>query len=91
MADIVTLKELEEKYGWGWVVLKNPQSDDWSTPQRGEYIFHSQTKEECLKKVDELPNIPLAFLFFGKHPNEKHSYPSLSFLSMVNEDPEKYK
>lgn len=90
MVQLVTIKELEEKYGWGWVILQNPSNDDWATPQRGEYIFHSQNKDECLKKADELPDVPLAFLFFGKHPNEIGAYPSLSFLSAVNEDPEKY-
>ena len=91
MAEIVTIKELEEKYGWGWVILQNPQNDDWATPQRGEYIFHSQNKKECLDKVDELPDVPLAFIFFGQHPQQKNSYPSLSFVGIVNEDPADYK
>ncbi|MBP6731246.1 MAG: hypothetical protein KA149_04260, partial [Chitinophagales bacterium] len=91
MAQIVTIKELEEKYGWGWVILKNPQSDDWATPQRGEYIFHSQNRTECHAKVDELPDVPLAFMFFGKHPEQKNKYPSLSFLTIANEDPTDYK
>ncbi len=92
MAQLVTIKELEEKYGWGWVILQNPSNDDWATPQRGEYIFHSQNKDECLKKADELPDVPLAFLFFGITKEAIPAYRTSSlfytyqFINSTNED-----
>ena len=89
MAQLVTIKELEEKYGWGFVVFKNV-SDLSSFPTEGEYVFHSQKKSECWSWVDDTNSGHIGIYPFGTNPKYSNMAPALSTLFVVNEDPEDY-
>lgn len=80
MADIVTIKELEEKYGWGFVVFKNLSFHDASFPSEGEYVYHSQKKTECWELIDDTNSQHMGIFPFGANPEFANSPISLSSL-----------
>ena len=89
MAQIVTIKELEEKYGWGFVVFKNVSYPS-CLPTEGEYVFHSQKKSECWNYVDDTNSEHMGIFPFGTNPKYTNTAPALSSLFVVNEAPEEY-
>ncbi|HLP52259.1 MAG TPA: hypothetical protein VK154_15325 [Chitinophagales bacterium] len=93
MADIVTLKELEAKYGWGFVLLRNPIiPEGYAYITAGEYLFHSQSKNECWDKFDDYDTEDeLGIMPFGVNPKYENSHASVSVLSVVNEPIPPYK
>jgi hypothetical protein len=91
MAQIVTIKELEEKYGWGFVVFKNLPVNNSSFPSEGEYVFHSQTKSDCWDLVDDTNSQQMGIFPFGTNPEFANVYPMLSPLFVVREDSVEYK
>ena len=92
MAEIVTLKELEEKYGWGFVVLKNPIiPEGYAYITGGEYFYHSQDKKDCWEKMKDIHEEVAGVIAFGNNPKYENIYPSLSLLTVVNEPPTEYK
>lgn len=90
MGEIVTIKELEEKYGWGFVVFKNLPANSSSFPSEGEYVFHSQKKSDCWNLIDDTNSQQMGVFPFGTNPKYINTAPSLSALFVVKEDPEKY-
>lgn len=90
MTQIITLKELEEKYEWGFVVFKNLQ-DYFDFPSEGEYVFHSQNKRECWDLLDNTNSQRMGVFPFGKNPKYADTYAFLSPFTLVREDSVDYK
>ena len=86
MAQIVTIKELEEKYEWGWVILQNPITPEgYAYVTEGEYVFHSRLRKDCHDELMKMNNDNMGIISFGKNPKYANSYPSLSLVSVVKE------
>jgi hypothetical protein len=86
MAEIVTLKELEEKYGWGWVILRDPLiPEGHSMISQGEYVFHSRSRKDCHDVLMKTNEDNLGIISFGKNPAYANTSPSLSMVSIVKE------
>lgn len=91
MAEVVTLKEMEEKYGWGFVVFKNVPRDNSDYLFEGEYAFHSQDKRQCWDLIDDTNSQGMRIFPFGVNPKYAGAYAFLSPFTLVREEPVEYK
>lgn len=82
MAEIVTIKELEEKYGRGFVVFKNMPPHYSSIPADGEYVFHSQTKSDCWALIDDTNSERMGIFPFGANTDYSTGYRVSSLYTM---------
>lgn len=78
MGEIVTIKDLEEKYGWGNALLRNMEHDEMDVFQKGEFLFYSKSRNECHLKALEFDGSHMGVVFFGKNPLWDTHFPMLN-------------
>jgi hypothetical protein len=68
MDEVLTLKEIEERYAPDWVLIADPEIDDKLEVVRGKVIFHSPVRDEVWDKARELGIDGAAVRYLGEYP-----------------------
>jgi hypothetical protein len=68
---ILTRKQIEQRYNLQWVLLDQVEMDKNNHYVKGRVIYNGKNKELLLDKAKGLNIQKGAFLFIGKHPEER--------------------
>ena len=66
--EILTMKEIEEKFDSEWVLIGDPQTNDLLEVLSGKILHHSKDRGEVHQRVMELRPKRFAVLHIGKPP-----------------------
>ena len=55
MADILTLTEIEQRFPSEWVLIDQPQTDQFDHVIGGKVVFHGKDREEVYRQALQLP------------------------------------
>lgn len=64
----LTLAEIESRYDSEWVLLEDPEVDEYQRVVRGKVVAHSKDRDEVDRKAIELRLKHSAFLYTGPMP-----------------------
>lgn len=70
MDETLTLAEIESRFEGEWILVKDPEVDDYLQVVRGEVVCHSKDRDEVYQKAVELRLKSSAFLYTGKVPDD---------------------
>jgi hypothetical protein len=71
MNDVMTMAEIESRFPSEWVLLGDPQTDQYQQVQSGTLLWHSKDREEVYRKAIELPTPKdIAVFYTGPVPAE---------------------
>ena len=70
MADIVTIQEIEARFPSEWVLIGDPQTDEFQRLLAGEVLFHSPDRDAVDQKLLELRPSRFAFRYLGTLPED---------------------
>jgi hypothetical protein len=68
MDEILTLKEIEERYAPDWVLIAEPEIDDQLEVIRGKVVFHSPNHDAIYQMATELKLDQIAVRYLGEYP-----------------------
>ena len=68
--EVLTFDEIKERYAPEWVLIGDPQTDEYQRVLAGTVLFHSPSREEVYRKALELRPKNSAFRFLGTIPDE---------------------
>jgi hypothetical protein len=66
--EILTVKEIEERYPSEWVLIEDPEVDEQLDVVRGKVIWHSSDRDEVYQKAIDLRTKSAATIFTGPWP-----------------------
>lgn len=66
--EILTMKEIEEKFNSEWVLIGEPQTNELLEVLSGKILFHSKDRDEIHQKAMELRPKRFAVLRIGEPP-----------------------
>lgn len=66
MNETLTLAEMEKRFCWEWVLVEDPQTDEYLKVQSGRIRYHSNSRDEVYRKAAELRPKRCAFVYIGK-------------------------
>ena len=69
MTQVMTMKEIEQKFDSEWVLIDKPESNEVQEVLRGEVVFHSKDRQAIHERVMQMP-VPrdIAVLYIGEPP-----------------------
>lgn len=70
MSEILTLKEIEEKYDSQWVLIGDVQTNERYELLGGKVLYHGDSREEAYEKVDEFNPRFFAVRWIGEVKSE---------------------
>ncbi|ODU00487.1 MAG: hypothetical protein ABS79_03285 [Planctomycetes bacterium SCN 63-9] len=70
MDELLTTKEIEDRFAPDWVLIGEPQTDDEQRLLRGRVLFHSPDRDEVYRKAKELHLDRVAVRFLGTWPDD---------------------
>jgi hypothetical protein len=70
MAEVVTIQEIEARFPSEWVLIGDPQTDEYQRLLAGNVLFHSPNRDEVDQKLLELRPSRFAFRFLGTFPDD---------------------
>jgi hypothetical protein len=68
MNDVMTIAEIESRFPSEWVLLADPQTDQYQQVQSGTLLWHSKDREEVYRKAIESSSKDIAVLYTGAIP-----------------------
>jgi hypothetical protein len=68
--EVLTFDEIKERYAPDWVLIGDPQTDEYQRVLGGTVLFHSPNREEVYQKAIELRPGHFAFRFLGTFPED---------------------
>jgi hypothetical protein len=68
--DVLTFDEIKARFAPDWVLIGDPQTDDYQRVVGGKVLFHSRNREEVYQKAIELRPGHFAFRFLGAIPED---------------------
>jgi hypothetical protein len=68
MNDVMTIAEIESQFPSEWVLLADPQTDQYQQVQSGTLLWHSKDREEVYRKAIESSSKDIAVLYTGSIP-----------------------
>lgn len=68
--EILTVKEIEDRYPSGWVLIEDPEVDEQLDVIRGRVIWHSADRDGVDRKMLELRPKSPATLYTGPWPED---------------------
>jgi uncharacterized pyridoxal phosphate-containing UPF0001 family protein len=68
--DILTIEEIEAGFPSEWVLIGDPQTDEYQRLLAGTVLFHSLDREEVDRKLLELRPSRFAYRFLGTLPDD---------------------
>jgi len=66
--EILTMEEIRARYAPDWVLIGEPQTDEYQGLHGGKVLFHSPIRDEVYDKALELKPGHFAFRFLGERP-----------------------
>src|SRR4051812_14277606 len=70
MDEILTIDEIKARYAPDWVLIGEPQTDEFQHLRAGKVLFHSPDREEVYRKAIELQPGSFAFRYLGELPED---------------------
>jgi hypothetical protein len=68
--EVLTIDEIKERYAPDWVLIGDPQTDEYQRVLGGTVLFHSPNREEVYQKAIELGPTHSAFRYLGTFPED---------------------
>lgn len=68
--DVLTLSEIEARFPSEWVLIGDPQTDEFQHLLAGTVLFHSPDRDEVDRKLLELRPPRFAFRYLGSPPED---------------------
>lgn len=69
MDEILTMDEIKARFAPDWVLIGNPDVDEFQQVRGGRVLFHSPDRDEVYKKAIELRPGDFAFRYLGELPD----------------------
>jgi hypothetical protein len=70
MDDVLAIDEIKARYAPNWVLIGEPQTDEFQRLRAGKVLFHSLDREEVYQKAIELRPGHFAFRYLGDWPED---------------------
>jgi hypothetical protein len=70
MNEALTIDEIRSQYAPNWVLIGDPQTDEFQRLTSGKVLFHSPDREEVYRKAIELRPKHFAFRYLGELPED---------------------
>jgi hypothetical protein len=70
MADVVPIQEIEARFPSEWVLIGDPQTDEFQRLLAGKVLFHSPDRDSVDRKLLELRPARFAFRYLGTLPED---------------------
>lgn len=70
MNNILTIAEIEKQFVAEWVLVENPQTNEYLEVQSGKVRYHSKDREEVYREAVKLRTKRFAMLFTGTIPQD---------------------
>jgi hypothetical protein len=71
MNDVMTMAEIESRFPSEWILIGDPQTDQYLEVLGGKVLWHSKDRDEVYQKAIELPAPKsIAFHYTGPIPAE---------------------
>jgi hypothetical protein len=70
MDEFLTIDEIEARYAPDWVLIGEPQVDEYQHLHGGKVLFHSPDREEIYRKAGELQLDRIAVRYLGTWPED---------------------
>jgi hypothetical protein len=68
--ELLTFDEIKARYAPDWVLIGEPQTDEYQRVVAGKVLFHSPNREEVYQKAIELRPGDFAFRYLGTIPDD---------------------
>jgi hypothetical protein len=68
MSDVLTVTEIEERFGSEWVLIEEPQTNEALQVKAGKVRWHSKDRDEVYRKAVELRPKRFAVLYTSTLP-----------------------
>ena len=68
---IMTSGEIRSRFKSEWVLLEDPETDEFLEIKGGKVLWHSKDRDEVYSKALELRPKHSAFLYTGKPPDDR--------------------
>jgi hypothetical protein len=72
MGEVLTIEEIYARYPDEWVLIDQPESDEYQRVRRGKVVFHSPDRDAVDAKSLELPVPRHAAVRFTGKPKPGH-------------------
>jgi hypothetical protein len=66
----LTFEEMKARYAPEWVLIGDPETDEYQRVVAGKVLFHSRNREEVYQKAIERRPGDFAFRFLGTIPED---------------------
>jgi hypothetical protein len=66
----LTFEEIKARYAPNWVLIGEPETDEYQRVVAGKVLFHSLKRDEVYQKAIELRPGDFAFRFLGTIPED---------------------
>lgn len=76
MNDVLTIDEIEARFPSEWVLIGDPQTDEYQRLLAGTVLFHSSDRDDVDRKLLELRPPRFAFRYLGAMPEDVALIPS---------------
>jgi len=70
MSDILTMAEIKARFDSEWVLVEDPQTDEFLEVERGKVRFHSKDRDEVYREAVKLRPKRFAMLYTGVIPKD---------------------
>ena len=70
MIDVLTIDEIEARFPSEWVLIGDPQTDEYQRLLAGIVLFHSPARDDVDRKLLELRPPRFAFRYLGTMPED---------------------
>jgi hypothetical protein len=70
MDEILTIDEIKARYAPDWVLIGDPQTDEFQRLHGGKVLFHSPNREDVYLRAIELQPGNFAFRYLGEWPED---------------------
>ena len=70
MSEVISLAEIQGRYQSEWVLLEDPETNEFLHVTAGKVLWHSQDRDEVYRKAKELRPKHSAIMYMGTVPEE---------------------
>lgn len=70
MDDVLTITEIESQFESEWVLVEDPQTNEFLEVQSGKVRFHSKDRDEVYREAVKLRPKRFAILYTGMLPKD---------------------